>query len=539
MDSFEKNVLDFLKHEEKKVLVIKGRWGIGKTHKWNSIINEFAAELVFSNYSYVSLFGIESLKEVQAGVFYNSQDLKELTTGRNIKKRIKQVSKIVKDLPYISKIGAQVSLLESSLISNYLICFDDLERRSSKLQMSSLLGYISGLSEESKSKVVLIFNEDTLSEEDKNDIGLYREKVIDIELGFFPEPDFNIDVVFKGHSCRDLICKLFRSENLDNIRIIEHIKWNIDGLMAYIDGSENVVKDLFVSIIAILTYIHHEPSIKINVGDVKRVFSSNSDRDEYDKSIQKRFSLIGYSYYMEHHAEIISYINHGDLDEIKFKKNIYILNERQKLNKTSSELKEIWELYHGNFITTSEELYERFFDFLNTNIKVINISELRSIMKMLKDLNGDFDEVVWIDKFIENNLDSDNISLLQDMKNLTVNENHIEKISKRESEVSLQGENSLSEVLSKIIRTRGWNSDDSKFLSGYTLDNIYDFLARSDSPDLIQTVGAIIRVLGSVDDSGDIGIFKKNLYEALMKIAARSKVDRLRVSYQLGLEINE
>ena len=116
-------------------------------------------------------------------------------------------------------------------MNDYLICIDDLERKSEKLSMSTLLGYVSNLSESSNCKVILIFNDDTLSDKDKEEIDRYREKVIDLELEYSPNPINNIDIEFSSHLCRDLICKIFKPEDLNNIRIIKHIKWNIDGLM--------------------------------------------------------------------------------------------------------------------------------------------------------------------------------------------------------------------------------------------------------------------------------------------------------------------
>ncbi len=130
-------------------------------------------------------------------------------------------------------------------------CIDDLERKSPKLSMSNLLGYVSNLSETSNCKIVLIFNDDTLSEGDRKEVDKYREKVIDLELEFSPNSESNIDIEFLEHPCRDLICDTFKSEGLNNIRIIKHIKWNLNGLMKYIQNSEDAVKHDLLCLIAV------------------------------------------------------------------------------------------------------------------------------------------------------------------------------------------------------------------------------------------------------------------------------------------------
>lgn len=130
MENFEENVVSFLKHKEKKVLVIKGKWGVGKTFKWNDIVDKHFSSLEFSNYSYVSLFGLDGLKELQSGVFYNACAMKSDSKSSAIKSNLKKVGNIAKNIPQVSKYANAISVIENSLIDDYLICIDDLERKS-------------------------------------------------------------------------------------------------------------------------------------------------------------------------------------------------------------------------------------------------------------------------------------------------------------------------------------------------------------------------------------------------------------------------
>ncbi|HEY4543020.1 MAG TPA: hypothetical protein VIG40_00110 [Tissierellaceae bacterium] len=83
---------DFLLNEENKILIFKGKWGIGKTYFWKECFEkqllqkpsekEIAAQEEqlhlssrFKNYSYLSLFGIEDINTLKSKLFNNSQPL--------------------------------------------------------------------------------------------------------------------------------------------------------------------------------------------------------------------------------------------------------------------------------------------------------------------------------------------------------------------------------------------------------------------------------------------------------------------------------
>jgi hypothetical protein len=68
-------ILDFIKDDRPSVLVLRGAWGVGKTHFWKSCISE-NPQSSRSTYSYVSMFGISTIQQLQLSVFINARDLK-------------------------------------------------------------------------------------------------------------------------------------------------------------------------------------------------------------------------------------------------------------------------------------------------------------------------------------------------------------------------------------------------------------------------------------------------------------------------------
>jgi hypothetical protein len=537
MENFEKNVVSFLKHDEKKVLVIKGRWGVGKTFRWNEIVGNYSNSLDFSNYSYISLFGLDDLKELQSGVFYNARPMKSDVKSSTIKSNLKKVGNIAKNIPQVSKYASAMSAIENSLVNDYLICIDDLERKSEKLSMSTLLGYVSNLSESSKCKVVLIFNDDTLNEKDKEEVDRYREKVIDLELEYSPKSVSNIDIEFSNHSCRDLICNTFKTEDLNNIRILKHIKWNLNGLMEFIKDSEDAVKSNLLSTIAILTYVHHEPSINIRANEIDRVFSYFSDKEESDKNLQKRISSLGYIYYADYEAEIINYIEDGWMNEYLFKKNLLDLNQRQLEHKITSKLTEVWGFYNNNFLSTSDDVIKGLEGFLEEYLESVSLRELEPILDTLNELKDNFKKSEWIDKYVVLKMDCDDPVLLKQLKHITINQGLIKEIEDKER--GFNQHNSIYAVLSKIVKNRGWNSEDEEYLGNHSIDEIFEFLISDNHNDLLGIVRESKKIFGTVEGGKPKDVFGRKLHESLIKVSERSKLDRYRISHFFRMKLDD
>lgn len=537
VENFEENVVSFLKHDEKKVLVIKGKWGVGKTFKWNEIVENHYDSLDFSNYSYISLFGLDGLKELQSRVFYNARPMESGTNSYTIKSNLKKVGNIAKHIPQVSKYTNAISAIENSLVNDYLICIDDLERKSERLSMSTLLGYVSNLSESSKCKIILIFNDDTLNNKDKEEIDKYREKVIDLELEYSPKSISNIDIEFSNHECRDLICNTFKSEELNNIRIIKHIKWNINGLMMFIKDSEDAVKLNLLSTIAILTYVHHEPSINIRANEIDRVFGYLSDKEESDKRLRKRISSLGYIYYADHEAEIINYIEDGWMDEDLFKKKILNLNQRQLDKNISSKLIGVWGFYNNNFLSTSDEVIQGLEGFIKDHLDSVSIRELHPILDTLNELKDDFNKNDWLDKYVLLKMDCDDPALLKQLKHITTSQKLINTIEDKEKDINQH--HSIYAVLSKIVKNRGWNPEDVEYLGNHTVDEIYKFLITDDNNDLMQVVRESTAIFSPTEGDEPRDVFGRNLYEALIKVSERSNLDRYRIKYFFSIELDD
>ena len=215
--SFQNSLTAFLSGPD-KVLVIRGHWGVGKTYSWDAHVNECIAAKTLKQiaYSYISLFGKSSLAEVRASIFQNARPLSpEAAVDEEIDRRLTEATRLRDRLPWIRSAGDAVkekapflgwltrtaksapftdkfapllATLEYSLVGNYLICVDDLERKGSALSIREVMGLIDELAQRKLCKIILIFNDKTLASDlDKAEFEAYREKVVDSEIEFSPE----------------------------------------------------------------------------------------------------------------------------------------------------------------------------------------------------------------------------------------------------------------------------------------------------------------------------------------------------------------
>ena len=67
----EEALTDFAVAEHDRAVVLKGEWGTGKTHLWRQLVLKKRDLFKPRNYSYVSLFGLNSLKDLKQALYEN------------------------------------------------------------------------------------------------------------------------------------------------------------------------------------------------------------------------------------------------------------------------------------------------------------------------------------------------------------------------------------------------------------------------------------------------------------------------------------
>ncbi|MGL5795294.1 MAG: P-loop NTPase fold protein [Waterburya sp.] len=210
-------VTDYLQDNETEyAIMINGKWGCGKTYFWNNNIVPKLKEKSIKNI-YISLYGVKTINEIEQKILYK---LLNLSTDYNIKKS--DTSSIIAEIPkyfdiILNKLDlgksnfkpiadlftgiASQFIFQQTLFANkdkYVICFDDLERLDSDLNIVRVLGFINQFVEHNRIKTVLICNEDEI-----NNLDIYikrKEKLVWYTYKISPSIEQIIDYFIKDYS---------------------------------------------------------------------------------------------------------------------------------------------------------------------------------------------------------------------------------------------------------------------------------------------------------------------------------------------------
>jgi hypothetical protein len=188
-----------LARPDAEVLCIRGKWGVGKTYAWAKQLEaaQQRKTVKLARYSYVSLFGINSLDELKFSIFENVITLSEgvkkadLVTLDAFVSKIgswRKLTRIAQSVPIVKNFfGADATALVSFMtIRDQVICIDDLERRGQKLDVGDVLGLVSYLRGQRNCKIIVILNDERLEGDAKQVFDKNLEKVVDVSLVYEP-----------------------------------------------------------------------------------------------------------------------------------------------------------------------------------------------------------------------------------------------------------------------------------------------------------------------------------------------------------------
>ncbi|MCK6599833.1 MAG: hypothetical protein L6Q37_15820 [Bdellovibrionaceae bacterium] len=214
-------------------IAITGSWGVGKTYFWNTFLeSELSEERIYKKdnvfnrkYAYVSLFGLESLSDLKTQIYSSIENYHSTV---EIPKWIKGLPSIFKDTK-ISQFGVSASAkifdsLMFSQVKDAIICFDDFERMSNKLDIKDVMGLANQLKLERNCQVILILDESKTEEKNKEKYAEYKEKLIDETVKITSvEPLIRGNTKDIDKSLVDLMVKFADELEIHNFRFFQKV----------------------------------------------------------------------------------------------------------------------------------------------------------------------------------------------------------------------------------------------------------------------------------------------------------------------------
>ena len=526
MNAISDALLRFLKDDTLKVAVIKGEWGVGKTFFWRNFLNTVKEELSFRAYSYVSLFGTQHITDLKRQLFANFEMLDQKSMSKHLEK-LKPISTVLKSVkvPYTNSLGAINDLIESKIVENFLVCMDDIERKEDSVSGSSVLGFISQLKEEKSCKIIIIYNDQKLDEETKNQINEYREKVVDLELTYRPTIQENLSIIWPD-DCPQCVSETFLTLNLNNIRVMQRVKWTLEYFSEEIAVNYPNLIDSFKAKCVLLTVIHHAYSRSVSLNEVLStsyisLYLSKDEKDNERLEFLKKMQFIA----EDQDTVIVEYLINGYVDFFNFHNPLASKNEQYRLSNINEQFRSIWSKYHSGFVVPQDEFIASAMSFLKKHVRDLRLSDVSSTVTFIRRLDPKCDLIALLNESIDLFVSQVDRSDGHDLQMLNLAPEVRSVIEEKLAAKTMQY--SIRELFVALAGSDSWNPRDIKHLLKYSEEDFYEWIATEKSEDVVDLLKEFLQRFGTQNE--DEKTIVARIQSALDKIKERSPIDRYRV----------
>ncbi|MCJ2619849.1 hypothetical protein LLG47_18830 [Escherichia coli] len=563
MESIESFLKNFLVSDH-RVAVIKGDWGVGKTHYWNSFYTKHSEGLDFNAYSYVSLFGVNSIGDIKKALYHcatpiNEKKYKELILSETDRTMIRYRNGFLGWLKYNSlskflihfgkndffgfKTDNLLSSLEYKFVNNYLVCIDDVERKGNSLEVKEIMGVIDELARRKGCKVVLILNEDNLHDETaKKQFLEYREKVIDVEIKYDPTPEKNLRKVFYETDSDFLLLKVLANDlGIKNIRILNKIKTSLVNLRNELSLAEDKVRESFINRLVLFSVVYYSGVPGVDYALFKEsiknihVFDYMLD-DKKDDSVYSFINSLDIIYERAEIAfddDIDFYLKNGYLStESNIRGIIEEKNKQYKEHKALCEVNNVWDIFSDSFKDNESEFISKIKCVINDNLSHIPVAHFIGLIDILNRLEIDCDSYIeaYADAFVSQD------DAYTAFRNLYVEIFGNEKLGlliQKKLMDKKPEETNLDNVLYKIIEGK-FNHSDIAYLNSFSEDDYLKWILsrNQDALDLVRK--GLLRFKSMQELTEEQQKITNKAIGALTKLASRSSLNKLRVSRLLN-----
>lgn len=568
LEQIKKKINKFVSQNNNDALVIKGNYGVGKTYYWQNSIKEAngleskAAPLDIENnfakigkpsYAYISLFGIDSLETLKTTI------ISEIVTTINIgkvtettDKALKKIFTRLEKIPHLEKLtGGLVTSLAFQGIRNTLICLDDIDRKSSKLEITEIIGLANILKEQHDCKIVLILNEEVLKDENNaNQHTEYRkqiEKLADFEINFAPLTEEIIELAFPTtFPNQEIIKKFCLRLKINNIRILQKIRRYIEELSEFIRAIENdVLEDILRSLI-LFVFSHYDKTK--NVPTLEEIenfdvtgFNVNralkKENSEKDSKVYESFKEYDFRGFTDLDKVILDFVKNGFINSQSFTEKLKIRNDAIIAQNGVNKYRQAWRLYNNSFECNDEEFVEKLTEGYLANIDYLEIRNLTETIGILRQLGANENANKLADEYVEKIFDDNTMLLMRrGHSDFKVEDSYLkQKLEEKLNEQKLN--RTLKEVLERFSSGNPNYFEDVEFLKSVSEEEFYECF-KSYQPkqveneiqfyihDLYNQVRACLDFADYSDDRQSIGTNSKR---AIIKIALDCEINKVRV----------
>ncbi|MCB1105025.1 MAG: hypothetical protein KDK74_09870 [Cephaloticoccus sp.] len=558
-DRINEALTKFLESDLSGVIAIKGAWGVGKTYFWNRFISGVKSVKGCRGHSYVSLFGIARIEELKSAIFTRHVPFADQKGRGKFDTAKKFTTSVLRNVEVsigpIKNTDVWANIIEDRSLREFVVCIDDLERKEPGLSPSALLGFIANLRDERRCKVVLLYNDEELGKDKSlaKTLAEYREKVIDRELTFRPTAADSHHIIFRGTkyefktktksrsdpfnpSDDRTILEIFESIDTANIRVMRKA---YDALEYFYDGFKSYPRQWHafarqVVKICCLHYIYgRDFAIEEAIRSNKWIAAYREEKDGNQKQEAAKYSplrKIGY-FGSETDTLILEYLRYGYVD---WESNKTLLSQREKqlaLTGLSEKLRSVWDKIWSNFQASQEDFNTSMGAFLKKHRAKLSLTDVSQAALVLKEFGG-------LTRELEQLLNDKVDEFAEAVKGKDLDQLHLHGIGEHVLKMLKQKLNDqvvakpIGEVVSMLTANdNGWNPSDLKYLKDSTADDFYEYMKSSKEKKLLSRLHQFHERIGGHALANRI---KKNLEEALTKLAKENAINARRIRYGVG-----
>ncbi|EKP0279484.1 hypothetical protein JGK46_003383 [Aeromonas bestiarum] len=522
----------FLSMDKPEVLAIKGEWGVGKTYSWKQYIEEFKNQCALKHYSYVSLFGVDSIDDIKKLVLLNSIDTHKIGQPLNLKSRSKSFVDAIQAIKISGvSVGDVLGSISQLAMTKTIICFDDLERHSKGITIKDFMGMVSYFKEEKDCKVILLLNEEA-GDKTFEDYRKYKEKIVDKELHFEPTADECFDIMYADDfEFRDYVRDCCIGLNIKNKRVITKIVESVTEFIMLVKEFGAEIKKQVIHTTVVLSWCYYcHGSDEENIPEfrfVKRLGVRKQDEGKgwtKEKTTLWNRNLNTYNYLFTDEIDlaVARGIEQGFLDTRTL---IPLCDAKQKeldINKKNAKWDYAWKLFHGSFNNNEDEIAEAFIDGMKDISESASASQFSSGLKLLRILGKEKEADELIDFFIKAKNENVEYFNVDSIFTFTINDDKF-KETLRDKYLDIKPEQTVHDILELRRGANSYNSNESAILAKLTEDEIYTLFMNFSGEELTGNINVFKLLSGSSQD------LAKKVNNVLDRIEHTSELNKYRI----------